>query len=97
MGEQDNEMRSKQMTTDREPLTIRKLAAYWNKPVEELLDMEISVGVRDGHLNFDSYALSMNYPSVNLQHSGLNHERHHLRFDALLSNHRLVKIKKDAA
>jgi hypothetical protein len=82
---------------EHKPMTIRALAAYWNKPIEEMLDMEISVGVRDGYQNFDSYRQDMNCPWINLYYGGPEGKTPYLRFDAMISDHRLVKVKKDAA
>lgn len=73
------------------PVTLRALAAYWRMSLEELADAQISVGVRDGHLNFDSYRPDMSYPNAALHHGGPDGKELHLRFDAMLSANRLVK------
>lgn len=77
--------------TDRKPMTFRDLAAYWRMTVEELADAEIGVGVKDGHLNFDSSSLNMHFPAAALHHGGPDGKKLYLRFDCHLSRHRLVK------
>jgi len=85
---------------ERTPMTLRRLAEWMGKSVEDLLDAELSVGVHDGHRHFDSYPLTMEAAGIvtNFQrvHFSDDEARAYLRLDALLSRHRLVKEREAA-
>ncbi len=83
------------MPREFKPMTLRALCEYWHCDIEKLMDAQISVGVHDGHRHFDSYAQDMNFPMINLQYHGPEGKTPFLRFDALLSDYRLVSTKKE--
>jgi hypothetical protein len=71
------------------PMTIRNLATWWNVPVEELLDIPITVGVHGGK-NFESYTSTMRSPGVHRFVPG-GDTPGELRFEAVLRHHRLTR------
>ena len=82
---------------DTRPMTIRNLAAYWQMPVEDLLDLPLTVSVWDGHRNREMDRSDMHFPKVSLVRPGATGQPGELRVDAYLSEHRMVRVSKKGA